>query len=133
MPTFQRCAGAVVLDNAGRLLMVRRGHDPGRGLWTIPGGRCLDNESAENACAREVEEETGLLVRVGVELGQTQLGARDDVVYDITDFRCEVVGGALRAGDDADEVGWVARMDFDSLPLVGGLREFLADRDLLPR
>jgi ADP-ribose pyrophosphatase YjhB (NUDIX family) len=122
----------VVLDGHRRLLLVRRANDPGRGSWSVPGGRCLDGEAAVEACAREVEEETGLLVQVGAEVGRVERDGLDGLVYDITDFRCEVIGGALRAGDDADEVRWVTQAELRSLPVVTGLVEFLAERELLP-
>ena len=133
MPGIELCAGAVVLDDAGRLLVVQRANEPGRGLWTVPGGRCLADETASEACAREVGEETGLLVRVVGEVGRVERDGVDGVVYDITDFRCEVVGGELRAGDDALDARWVDRRAFEQLALVRGLAEFLAEHDLLPR
>jgi ADP-ribose pyrophosphatase YjhB (NUDIX family) len=132
VPEIQPCAGAVVLDDARRLLVVRRANEPGRGAWSVPGGRCLDGEEPAVACAREVEEETGLVVRVGAEVGRVQRAGLNGLVYDITDFRCSVVGGALRAGDDADEVRWVTQDELRSLPLVAGLVEFLAEHALLP-
>src|SRR3954466_12295448 len=74
------CVGAVVRDAAGRLLLVRRGHAPGRGLWSLPGGRVEPGESVEQAVAREVREETGLTVRAGAPVGRvTILGV--GVVY----------------------------------------------------
>ena len=59
------CVGAVVHDAAGRLLLVRRGRDPHRGRWSLPGGRVEAGESPEQAIEREVREETGLTVRAG--------------------------------------------------------------------
>src|SRR5437870_1608646 len=56
----QACAGGIVLDSEGRILLVKRAHEPGMGLWSIPGGRCQPGESREDACDREVKEETGL-------------------------------------------------------------------------
>src|SRR5262245_49581335 len=51
------CAGAVVLDSAGRLLLVRRAREPGRGRWSLPGGRVEAGETAAAAAVREVREE----------------------------------------------------------------------------
>lgn len=132
MDGVQHCAGGVVLDERRRLLLVRRANPPGQGRWSVPGGRCMDGESTTDACARELAEETGLSVRVGEEVGSVELDGLDGRVYVITDFVCEVVGGALRAGDDADEVRWVTRAELDTMPMVTGLVQFLADRGLLP-
>src|SRR2546430_16924216 len=66
------CAGAVVKDQAGRLLLVRRGREPGRGRWSLPGGRVEPGETAAEAAVREVREETGLDVVAGprIEIGR---------------------------------------------------------------
>ena len=62
------CAGALVTRD-GRLLLVRRAHEPWRGRWDIPGGFCGPREHPEAAAAREVREETGLAVRIGGVVG----------------------------------------------------------------
>ena len=59
-PRTVPCVGAVVHDAEGRLLLIQRGHDPHRGLWSLPGGRIEPAESPEQAVVREVSEETGL-------------------------------------------------------------------------
>src|SRR4051812_36423779 len=74
------CAGAVVRDRDGRLLLVRRGHAPSEGLWSVPGGRVEDGETPEQAAAREVLEETGLYVDVGKLLASVRVG--DYLVHD---------------------------------------------------
>jgi ADP-ribose pyrophosphatase YjhB (NUDIX family) len=57
--------GAVVFDREGRVLLVERGKPPGVGLWSLPGGRLEPRETLVQAVAREVREETGLVVEVG--------------------------------------------------------------------
>jgi ADP-ribose pyrophosphatase YjhB (NUDIX family) len=130
------CVGAVVHDADGRLLMIRRGHAPGVGLWTLPGGRVEAGETLPSATAREVAEETGLRVDVGVEVGVVRRDAPDGRVFDIHDLRATVVGGDLRAGDDAADAAWVdassyAAMDADGA-LVPGLTDALAGWNCLP-
>src|SRR3954463_6150734 len=100
------CVGAVVHDAAGRLLLIRRGHEPSRGLWSLPGGRIEAGETAEQAVVREVREETGLEVRVGEPVGHVLIPA-GAVVYDVVDFACTLVepGAAPVAGDDPDAGG----------------------------
>jgi ADP-ribose pyrophosphatase YjhB (NUDIX family) len=121
------CVGAVVLDDEGRLLLVRRARPPGEGLWSLPGGRIEPGESAEEALAREVAEETGLLVRVGPPVGRVLREAPGGGVFEIRDFACVVRGGRLRAGDDAAEARWVPAGELGRWPLVDRLLETLRE------
>jgi 8-oxo-dGTP diphosphatase len=120
------CAGAVVTRADGRILVIRRGREPSRGLWSIPGGRVEDGENFATAAAREVREETGLTVTVGAVLGRVSLPAGDDE-YDVTDFAATVVGDpdTAVAGDDATDVRWVTRTELDSLETSPGLAALL--------
>jgi 8-oxo-dGTP diphosphatase len=126
------CAGAIVLDAERRLLLIKRGRPPAQGSWSVPGGRCLPGEAPEDACVREVAEETGLVVRVLAEAGRVERDSSFGSVYAITDYHCEVVGGSLRAGDDADEARWVRGAELAGLELVPGLLEALFEWGLLP-
>lgn len=110
----------------GRLLVVRRGREPGRGRWSVPGGRVEPGESVARACAREVREETGLDVEVGAVVGRVERAAPDGATYVIDDLACTVRGSRTpTAGDDADEVRWVTRDELAELPLVDLLLETL--------
>jgi 8-oxo-dGTP diphosphatase len=128
----QPCAGGVVLDEQGRLLLIRRGHAPSAGLWSVPGGRCLPGEAAEHACVREVAEETGLQVRVLGLAGRVERAGPGGVVYEIDDFACAVASGQLVAGGDAQDARWVSRAGLGELALVPGLYDCLAGWGLLP-
>ena len=120
------CVGAVIKDGAGRLLLIRRGHEPGKGLWSIPGGRIEPGESDEAALVREVLEETGLVVTAGRLIGAVLRPAGvSGAVLDIRDYAAEVTGGTLVPGDDADDAVWAGAADLESLPLTGGLLEAL--------
>lgn len=101
------CVGAIIRDDAGRLLMIRRGHEPALGSWSLPGGRVEPGETEAQAVAREVEEETGVIVRVGPLIGRIEIPAPDGGVFDIGDYAADVIGGELRPGDDATEAAWV--------------------------
>jgi len=93
-----------VRDDA--LLMVKRAHAPGRGLWSIPGGRLEHGEYISEALTREVKEETGLDIEVGELVGMLEVVG--DPHYVILDFFATPVGdAALVAAGDAAEVQWV--------------------------
>ncbi|HEX4100091.1 MAG: NUDIX domain-containing protein [Pseudonocardiaceae bacterium] len=132
-PKRVRCVGAVLLDDAGRLLLIRRANEPGRGRWSVPGGRVEDGETDQHAVIREVAEETGLAVEVTSWLGDVQRGGPDGAVFDIHDYSCRVTGGTLRAGDDADGARWCDAGALATLPIVTGLIEALAGWHCLPR
>jgi ADP-ribose pyrophosphatase YjhB (NUDIX family) len=114
------CAGAVVRDPQGRLLLVRRGHAPSKGLWSVPGGRVEEGETPELAAAREVQEETGLQVEIGRLLASVPIGD-----YLVHDFAAVVTGGTLAAGDDASDVRWCSFEEAELLPLTPGLLDEL--------
>jgi 8-oxo-dGTP diphosphatase len=126
------CVGAVVWDDDHRrFLLVKRGHEPGAGLWSLPGGRVEAGESDVEALVRELREETGLAVTPGRLLGTVRRPGLDGAVLEIKDFEASVTGGTaaaagmLAAGDDAAEVRWVSPGELDSLPLTPGLVEAL--------
>ena len=129
------CVGAVVRDEEGRLLLVRRGTDPGRGQWSIPGGRVEDGETGEGAVAREVREETGLIVTVGAAVGTVERPGRHGATYLITDYVCQLASPSLPtvAGDDVDSVAWVSDDELSSYDIVDGLVDALGEWGLLTR
>ena len=120
------CVGAVIRDGAGRLLLVKRGHEPGKGLWSIPGGRVEAGETDAAALVREVREETGLIVAAGRLIGSVRRAAGGGGgVFDIRDYAAAVTGGALVPGDDADDAVWAEPARLDALPLTEGLLDTL--------
>lgn len=125
------CVGAVIKDGDGRLLLIRRGHEPGKGLWSIPGGRIEAGESDAAALVREVLEETGLVVTQGRLIGSVRRppggapGGAGGSVLDIRDYEATITGGVLAAGDDADDAVWAGPAELDTLPLAEGLLDAL--------
>jgi len=125
------CVGAVVTDGQGRLLMIKRGHEPGAGLWSIPGGRIEPGETDAKALVREMFEETGLAVEVGRLIGRVQRPGPNGTVIDIRDYAATVTGGTLRPGDDAADARWVEAAGLHSLEITEGLIEALTDWGML--
>jgi 8-oxo-dGTP diphosphatase len=125
------CVGAVVTDEQGRLLLIKRGHEPGAGLWSIPGGRIEPGETDAEALVREMFEETGLVVEVGPLIGRVQRPGLAGVVIDIADYAATVTGGTLRPGDDAADARWVNIADLARLEITEGLIEALTDWGVL--
>ena len=120
------CVGAVVKDSRGRLLLIKRGHEPGAGLWSLPGGRIEPGETDAGALVREMREETGLTVEIGPLVGRVQRPAGDGKVLDIRDYAATITGGTLSPGDDAADACWARPDDLSALPLTEGLAEILA-------
>ena len=119
------CVGAVIRDDKGRLLLVKRGHEPGAGLWSLPGGRIEPGETDAEALKREMREETGLEVEPGPLLGAVRRPAGDGDVIDIRDYAATIIGGTLKPGDDAADARWVSGEELDSLAITDGLVEAL--------
>jgi 8-oxo-dGTP diphosphatase len=118
--------GAIITDGAGRLLLIRRGHEPEEGRWSLPGGRVNPGESDWDALVREVREETGLHVEPGRLTGAVERPAPGGAVFDIYDYAASVSGGQLAAGDDAADARWIDPGDIGQLSLTTGLAETLA-------
>jgi 8-oxo-dGTP diphosphatase len=126
------CVGAVIKDSEGRLLLIKRGHEPGAGLWSLPGGRIKPGETDQQAVAREVLEETGLHVECGRLLGSAELPGTGDSVIVVSDYLAVVTGGQLAAADDAADARWVTAADLPALPLTEGLATYLSAWNAAP-
>jgi 8-oxo-dGTP diphosphatase len=125
------CVGAVIKDGRGRLLLIKRGHAPGAGLWSLPGGRIEPGETDAEALVREMREETGLVIEAGQLIGTVRRPAQDGGILDIRDYAATVTGGTLRAGDDAADARWVAPGELETLPITEGLMEALTSWGVL--
>jgi 8-oxo-dGTP diphosphatase len=113
--------GAVIAER-GRVVLVKRGHAPLAGEWSIPGGMLEVGETLREGVVREVREETGLTVTTVELLGVYDRLLRDDggrVLYHyvLVDFLCRPVGGELAASGDAAEARWFTAEEIADLPL----------------
>lgn len=132
MPTApQVCVGAVAVAN-DCLLMIERANPPGKGLWSIPGGRVEPGETLAAAVVRELYEETGLEGVCDRFLGWVER-IDDDYHFVILDFAVVLLDDAQpHAGADAGAAEWVPVTDVAERPLVDGLAEFLHEVGVLP-
>jgi len=120
-----------VLIHQGKVLLIKRGKEPLRGRWVVPGGTVEVGETLEEALVREVREETGLTVRpLEVVLVFDRIEREGDAVryhYVIVDYLCEYVSGAPQAASDALEVAFVAREDLPGYALPEKALEVVLD------
>jgi 8-oxo-dGTP diphosphatase len=122
--------GAVVLHE-GRVLLVRRGRAPALGLWSVPGGLVELGETTVDAARREVEEETGLDVRIAGLVGVLDRVTRDAdgrVRYHwvLVDYLAYPQSNdTITAGSDAAEVRWVTIDEVERLPITEGLADMI--------
>jgi ADP-ribose pyrophosphatase YjhB (NUDIX family) len=119
----------VIIDN-GRVLLIRRGSEPLRGEWSIPGGTLELGESLKEGVARELREETGLDVRVldlievfdriflDESLQPSERKPQPRYHFVIVDFLCERIGGEPRAGSDVTDVAFATQDELEKFHLT---------------
>ena len=120
--------GAVVVEirtDGPYVLLARRGVEPRRGSWSLPGGKVEAGESLAAAIVREVKEETGLVVSVTKFLEVVEI-IDATFHYVILDYSCTPVGGTLIAGDDVDEVQFVPAYDLADYELTPAVRRVIS-------
>lgn len=129
------CVGGIVIGEDARLLLVRRGQEPAKGTWSVPGGRVEAGESDPVATAREVFEETGLEVEVGRLVGTVERAAPGGGVYVIRDYLCRLAPGTdpetVRGGDDAEDAAWFTHEQMAALDTSPGLVDALTGWGIL--
>lgn len=114
--------GAVIVRDGDppSVLLIRRGQEPLKGEWSLPGGAVELGETLEEAIRREVLEETGLVIEPAGVVQAFDRIARDAdgrvrYHYVLVDFLCRVTGGSLACASDAVEARWAGLEDLDGL------------------
>ncbi|CAN5836842.1 NUDIX hydrolase [soil metagenome] len=106
MPDTPKIMVDVVIPQDGGVILIRRGSDPYKGMWALPGGFVEVGETVENAAVRETKEETNLDVALENLVGVYSEPKRDPRGHNVSvTFLARVTGGTAEAATDADEVG----------------------------
>ena len=113
--------GAVVVHE-GRVLLVRRGAAPSRGLWAVPGGALELGETLQQGAEREILEETGVAIRAREPVCAFDFFERDGdgrirFHFVIVDVAADYIRGDVKGADDALEARWLAPEDLEGLPV----------------
>jgi len=111
--------GAVIFDN-GRVLLVKRGHAPMQGEWSLPGGALEVGETLEEGIKREVLEETRLIVEAVAVIEVFDRISRDEhgrvqFHYVLVDYLCRVTGGSAASASDAADLCWAPLDDLGTI------------------
>jgi 8-oxo-dGTP diphosphatase len=109
--------------NEESVLLVRRGNEPLKGLWSFPGGLVEAGETLAEAAAREALEETAIVVGNLAPIDQSEIIRRDAegrlmYHYVLVVFSGTYGSGAVQAGDDAEDARWVTKTEVAGLPLT---------------
>jgi ADP-ribose pyrophosphatase len=128
----------VVVFNKGRLLLVKRGNEPNKGKWSIPGGGIELGETIKEAAQREVFEECSVKIKI-----MRVLDAADNIVrdndgriryhYAIIDLLANYIGGDLKAQSDAQDCGWFMPEEVAGMDITPILRTMLEQQGIIKR
>jgi len=124
-PTHPQLAVSAVIFRDGRILLVRRARSPGKGFYSLPGGRVEFGESLHAALHREVDEETGLTIEIGGLAGWREVlpAAGGGGHYLIMSFAARWIARETVLNDEHDDFKWLAPDALGDLKLTGGLQE----------
>jgi 8-oxo-dGTP diphosphatase len=113
-----------VVTKGGKIALIKRGNDPFKGFYALPGGFVSYGEKLEQGVLREVQEETGLKTEIVDLIGVYSAPGRDPRGHFVTAvYHLRPISGSLRAGDDAQSAEWIPldklpRMAFDHSQII---------------
>jgi 8-oxo-dGTP diphosphatase len=119
----------VVIVKDNKIAIIKRGNEPGKGKWSIPGGLVELGEHIEQSVIREAKEETCLEVtdpRLVDVVDTVDLDEQGKIKYHfvIVDYLVRVVGGEIAAASDAEELRWVSFDEVEAYVLTASFRQF---------
>jgi 8-oxo-dGTP diphosphatase len=117
----------LVRNEANQILLGKRNKDPQRGNWVIPGGKIHAFESIAEAAARELREETGLVVEVGDRFNVYEIINPPNEHRIVIYSWAKVVGGAAKASDDLSELKFFELKELGEVPVTPLVRQVLID------
>ena len=126
-PSHPQLAVSAVIFRDNRILLVRRARSPGRGFYSLPGGRVEFGESLHTALHREVDEETGLKIAIVGLAGWREVlpGTGSGGHYVIMSFAARWTGNEPVLNDEHDDFKWLAPDALGDLKTTGGLQEVI--------
>jgi 8-oxo-dGTP diphosphatase len=122
-PVVPRVGVGAIIVRKGKVLLVKRGIEPSKGLWAIPGGTLKLGETLQECAAREILEETGIKIKVGECIYVFDFIKRDSkrkikFHFVIVDFAADYVSGEPQGADDALDARWLSRSELSDLPVA---------------
>lgn len=129
-PDSPRSAVGAIVIRDDEVLLVKRNNPPGQGLWSIPGGCVELGETLQEAAEREIQEETGIIIRAKKPVYTFDVIERDDqgrtrFHYVIVDLLADYVSGKPNPRSDASEARWVTSRELEGLPVSRITKEVL--------
>lgn len=133
-PDSPRVGVGVIVIKDNKLLLIKRGVAPSKGLWAIPGGSVELGETLQETAEREIMEETGLTIRAGKPVYVFDFIERDDAGrirfhFTVVDIMADYISGTLNAADDALEARWVSHEELMNLSITPSTSKLLKEMD----